>query len=224
MKPKVDTAVTVILVLCALVTTGIIVRREFAPSPAAPAQAEQEPVLIKDWRSHLDKGVRLGSLDAPVQLIEFADFECPFCASFHKTLKEIRDRYPGKVALAFVHYPIPGHRFAEPAARVAECADEQGRFEAMHDRLFEEQDQLGLKAWRDFATEVSVADLPAFESCAQKNVPIPRVVEGKKLGEQLDIQVTPTLIVNGWKLGRPPTAEDLDRMVKAVLSGKSPLP
>jgi protein-disulfide isomerase len=223
MKLKWDTALTVTLVTCALITTGLVIRRElFAPSVAV-RQPEQKPVLIDNWRAQLDKGVLLGRLSAPVQLIEFADFECPFCASLHKTLKAVRARYPMQVALIYVHFPIPGHRFAIPAARVAECAAEQGRFEAMHDQLFEAQESFGLKTWSEYASAAGVANLSEFDTCVNRTDPIQRVEDGKQFGKALNVQATPTLIVNGWKLGRPPTEDELDRMVKAVLAGKNPI-
>lgn len=223
MKLKLDAVVMVTLLLCALVTTGLVVRREFfAPAPP-PAQAEQKPHFIKDWRTDLSRGVRMGSEQASVQLLEFADFECPFCASFHKDLKALVTRYPNKVALTFVHFPLPMHRFAEPAARVAECTGDQGRFEAMHDLLFEQQEKFGLKPWSEFATEAGVPDSAAFKGCIKRTEPVPRITEGKALGNQLDVQGTPTVVINGWKLGRPPTLDELDRMVKAILAGKSPV-
>jgi protein-disulfide isomerase len=219
---KLDSIVGVTLVACALIVTGIVVRREVLGS-AALARAEQKPVMIAHWREGLEKGVRIGPREAPVQLIEFADFECPYCASFHKVLNDLRIRYPTQVALTFVHFPLPMHRFAEPAARVAECAGDQGRFEAMHGLLFEQQDKFGLKSWSEFATEAGVADNAAFEACIKSTDPIPRVVEGKALGKELDVKGTPTVVINGWKLGRPPMLDELDQMVKAILAGKSPV-
>jgi|ERR1700728_278802 len=222
MKIKLDAVVTATLVVCALVTTGLVVRREFFSSAPAPAQAEYKTVFVKDWSGDLAKGVRMGAGEAPVQLLEFADFECPFCASFHKDVKALKARHPMQVALTFVHFPLPGHRFALPAARVAECAGDQGRFEAMYDRLFDEQDSLGLKPWSEFATEAGVPDSAAFDACIKRTDPIPRVAEGKALGNQLDVHGTPTVVINGWKLGRPPTLDELDHMVKSILAGKSP--
>jgi protein-disulfide isomerase len=179
--------------------------------------------MIPDWRDDLVKGIRLGSDAAPAQFIEFADFECPFCGDFHKKLKVLQQRYPTQVSLTYVHFPLPGHRFAIPAARVAECAGEQGRFEAMYGQLFDGQDQFGLKPWDDYATAAGVPNLGAFDACIKKTDPIPRVEEGKRLGTKLDIQGTPTVVINGWKLGRPPTLDELDHMVKAILAGKSPV-
>src|SRR5260370_32414860 len=105
----------------------------------------------------------MGSTQAPVQLLEFADFECPFCATFHKDVKSLRTRYPTQVALTYVHFPLPMHRFAEAAARVAECASDQGRFEAMYDQLFDEQDSFGLKPLSEYATKAGVSDRAAFQ-------------------------------------------------------------
>jgi protein-disulfide isomerase len=221
MKTRWETVLTTMLVGCALITTALVVRREFV-SPAT-ASVARKPVLVQNWKSHVGEGVRLGPSSAPVQLIEFADFECPFCGDFHKKIKMLRERYPAEVSLTYVHFPLQGHRFALSAARVAECAGDQGRFESMYDHLFDEQDALGLKSWSEYATEAGVTDLARFDSCIKDTRPVPRIEEGKQWGAKLDVNATPTLIVNGWMLGEPPTAEELDAMVKAVLAGKNPI-
>lgn len=221
---KWDGVLTSTLVVCALITTGLVAYRElFATSPRPVPSPSPKPVFIENWKFHLGTGVRLGPSSAPVQLVEFGDFECPFCATLHDRLKALRSRYPTKVAISYVHYPLPMHRFAEPAARAAECAGEQEHFERMHDLLFEQQNMLGLKPWDDFAAEAGVPDLAAFKSCIQSNGPVPRITQGRQLAEQLDIKGTPTLIINGWKLTHPPTEEELDRMIRAVLAGRSPV-
>lgn len=82
---------------------------------------------------------------------------------------------------------------------------------------------LGTRKFRQVPADAGVLDLPTFELCIQGTDPISRVVAGRQLGDQLGIQGTPTLIVNGWKLGKPPSAEELRRMVQAILDGKSPV-
>jgi protein-disulfide isomerase len=223
MKMKWESALTMTLVVCALVTTGLVVRREFFTPLASARSLEQKPVFIENWSSHLKDGVQLGLSGAPVQLVEFADFECPHCATFDRTLKTLRGRYPTKIALYYVHFPLSGHRFAEAAARAAECAGAQGRFEEMHDRLFEQQNAFGLKPWSEYAIEAGVSDHAAFEACVTSTAPIPRIESGREFGTKLDIKGTPTLIINGWQLAQPPTSGELEGMVKAVLSGKSPI-
>lgn len=95
-----------------------------------------------------------------------------------------------------------------------------GLVEAMYDQLFEGQDQFGLKPWDDHATAAGFPDIPAFDACIKKTGPIPRVEEGKALGAKLDVKGTPTIIINGWKLGKPPTEAELDQMVQRTLAGK----
>src|ERR1700722_18411084 len=99
MKIRLDTIIAATLVICAVITTGVVLRREFIAPAAAPGQAGAKPVLISHWRDNLTKGTRLGTETAPVQIIEFADFECPFCASFHKTMKTMLERFPTQLAL-----------------------------------------------------------------------------------------------------------------------------
>lgn len=220
---KIDSVVTATLVLCAVLTTGVVIRREFFPQTAAGMPVQQKPVLLPNWEDNLASGEQIGPPQAKVRLIEFADFECPFCANFHKTLNVIRDKYPNEVLLDYVHFPLSMHRFAIPAARVSECASDQGRFAAMYDQLFEGQDQFGLKPWADFATAAGVPDLAAFDACIRRTDPVRRVEQGKALGTKLDVQGTPTIIINGWKLGQPPNEQELDQMVQRILAGKSPI-
>jgi protein-disulfide isomerase len=223
MKTKLDSIVAVTLVVCALAMTCVVLHREFLASSPTNAKTEAKPGYIKEWRAYFAKGIHIGWTEAPVQLQEFADFECPYCGSFHTVLKVVRARYPNQVALSYVDFPLPGHRFAMPAARVAECAGDQGRFEAIYDQLFEGQDQFGLRAWDDYATAAGVPDMAAFDACIKKTDPIPRVEEGRVLGAKLDVRGTPTIIINGWKLPRPPTAEELDQMVQRIIADKSPV-
>ena len=218
-----ESVITVILATCAIVTTIAVLRHELFSPGIGSHRGDQQAVYITAWQSHLARGLRMGPSGAPVQLIEFADFECPYCGQFHRAATIVRQRHPNQVALTYVHYLIQGHRFALVAARVAECANDQGRFEAMYDQLFEGQDQFGLKSWDDYATAAGVPDIPAFDACIKKTDPVPRVEEGKSLGAKLDVKGTPTVVINGWKLGHPPSVEELDQMVQRVFAGKSPV-
>jgi protein-disulfide isomerase len=220
MRLKWDVVWVGLLVACALVTTGLVVRREIFP--AAQVAGVQKPVFVKDWRALLDGGTRIGRADAPVQIIEFADFECAFCATFHENYKVVAKRHPGKIALTYIHYPLPMHRSAIPAARAAECARVQGRFAEMVDALFAGQKEFAIKPWGDYAKVAGVADPAAFDACVTRTDAVPHVAEGQALGKRIDIQGTPTIVVGGWKTA-PGDVEQLDAMVKAVLANKPPL-
>jgi protein-disulfide isomerase len=111
-----------VLLLCALVTTGLVVRRELVSDSPTVQTIQSDPTFLKDWRETLQQGIRVGPAGAPVQIVEFADFQCPYCARFEKRLTEIRRRHGDKVAVTFVHSPLASHDQAERAARAVECA------------------------------------------------------------------------------------------------------
>jgi protein-disulfide isomerase len=91
----------------------------------------------------------------------------------------------------------------------------------MYDRLFDEQDSFGLKPWSEYAAAAGVPNIADFDACMKKNDPIARIEVGRALGAKLNVQGTPTLIVNGWMLRHPPSQEELEAMVKDVLAGKN---
>lgn len=208
------------VVISALITTILVVRKEFFYE--APAVPSREAVYIEDWQDLLSAGIRSGLEDAPVQLIEFADFECPFCANSDEALRKLRDKYGNQVALTFVHLPLPFHENAKPAARAAECAHNQGRFDEMRKLLFERQEDFGQMPWTEFASEVGIPDAGKFEICVQDATPILRVEQGSKLARKFGVRGTPTIIVNGWKFPVALSVEDLDTIVNNILNGKPP--
>jgi protein-disulfide isomerase len=219
--PSANEILTAVLVLCAVTTTSLVVRRELflASSPAATQRA----TFVPEWRRALAKGVTLGSQNAPVQLIEFADFQCPYCRSFYRVLQSVQQRFPGKVALTFIHLPLEVHEFAEAAARAAECAGDQGRFQQMYDYLFQHPESVKEFQSVQLAQAAKVPDVPRFEACTRNDAQLPRIVEGKQLAQAFTVRGTPTLLINGWKLTAPPTASELNQMVDAVLQGKPPV-
>jgi protein-disulfide isomerase len=211
------------LVVFALLTTCLVVYRQHELRMNSAQGGSIRGAFVQNWQTLLNQGVLIGSASAPVQLMEFSDFECPYCAGLHSSLKVLRGKYPSEVAISYVYFPLDMHRFAIPAIQAAECARSQGRFEAMHDRLFEQARRLGVKPWREFAADSGVPDLQAFDACISNGKPSSRVSDGLKLGEQLNVQGTPTVIINGWKLNWTPSEDDLTRMVTNVLAGKAPV-
>jgi protein-disulfide isomerase len=131
----------------------------------------------------------------------------------------VRERYPDQVSFSLVHYPLPQHSFADAAARVAECAHDQNRFEEMRSLLFQKQEAFGSVPWSDFATRAGVSDLQQFDACVNDTRSVERIEQGKKLGDEIGIQGTPTVLVNGWKMPGPPSYEHLDQIVQYVVDG-----
>ncbi len=197
-KDQVGNAALILLVICALVLTGISVRREFVTPSSAPRS-----VHVDSWRQYAAGGQHFGSTNGKVVLVEFSDFQCPFCRlltdSLNKVLHTRKD-----VSVVFHQFPLEGHPFAELAAESSECAARQGAFEAYHDRLFAERDSIGHKSWAAFASAAGVRDTVAFNACVKSGEMAPIVAADKSLGNRLGVTGTPTFIINGDEYGGVP--------------------
>jgi protein-disulfide isomerase len=204
-----------VLVVCAVVVTGAVVRRELLARAAAPAPAAAVVRKLVD-APDLASGVRfLGRADAPVKIVVFSDFQCPFCSVFHQTLQRVRARHPDQVAVAYRHLPLDAiHPHARAAGLAAECAGEQGRFERYADLLFAQQDAIGQKAWAAFAREAGVPDAGAFDACMADRRWAGRVDQDARLAAEMEIGVTPTFIINGMLIPGVVTEADLERWIQ----------
>ena len=176
---------------------------------------ERETVPL--WSELTSVGHRMGRPDAKVTILEFSDFECPFCRRFSEVAAAVRKAHGDDVAHVFVHYPLTGHRFARPAAHVAECAAAQGRFEEMHDLLFVKQDSLGLKEWSSFAKESGVRNISEFSGCLRDTSKARFIDAGLAAGRSVDVRGTPTVVINGT-LYRQLPPDSLSDIVKDLLS------
>jgi protein-disulfide isomerase len=200
---------------------AVVVRREFFTKPAS-ASANAPPEQLADWPDISKAGRLMGRFDAPLTIVEFSDLECPFCRKFHEgSLRVARARFGDSLALRYVHFTIPGHRFAEPAAIATECAGEQSRFGEMLDAIYAHQDSLGLRSWSSYAIAAGVADTSAFRECVGGRRGLDAIQAGKTLGERVRVVGTPTLVINGWKLtASQDTSEFLQLLERIVKTGR----
>lgn len=206
--------VTVILVVCAVIMTGLVVRRELFPPSSPGYQPDLASRRIEQWDSVLAGGRILGNPDAALRIVEFSDFQCPFCARFAETLKNIRQRHPDRFAIHYRHLPLEAiHPHARTAALTSECAGEQGRFEAFHDAVFAQQDSIGRKDWRAFATDAGVSDLAEFSRCVAEERFGKEVQRDLDIAESLGLDLTPTIIINGVVLPGAHSEADLEKWI-----------
>jgi len=220
---RTEKVLNILLTAAALVIAGVLVRRElFPPSAARAAATNSSPVYLKDWQEYAGEGVLVGDSTAKVKVLVFSDFQCPFCRQFHSVVNGVSQKFEGKVAYVFIHFPLANHPLARPAARAAECAETQGRFGLFADALFAKQDSLGLKSWASYAAEAGVADSAKFAQCVSDSAPISRIDRGRALGETLAVSGTPTVLVNGWRFSNPPSDSLLTRVVTDLLASKKP--
>ncbi|WP_420127749.1 DsbA family protein [Longimicrobium sp.] len=219
MKIALSDLFTGVMAVCALAVTGLVVKNELAgPPPAAAAAPEVK--FLSNWRSVSREGVVLGRPGAPVQIIEFSDFQCPFCARVQASLAEVRRRHPDDVAVVFRHFPLTAiHPHATKAAEASACAGDQGRFEPYADALFARQDEIGTASWDDFARAAGVPDLATFGECMRTGKHAATVRRDADAAARIGLRVTPTLIINGRGVAGMVTADELDEHVRAALRG-----
>jgi len=213
MKTKPLDVLTVIGVACAIITTGLVIRREMTVSAPAVATS-QGPTPVESWQQYISTGRLIGRADAPLKIVEFADFQCPACRGLHAILLRLRTERPNDFAISYHYVPLSYHAQAYPAARAAECAADQGRFGPYHDGLFANFDSLGHRVFVSIAREVGMPDIPRFERCLASRDSIPRVTSDQKIAlETLHIRGTPTTLVNGQMYTFAPTIGDLQKMM-----------
>jgi protein-disulfide isomerase len=139
-----------------------------------------------------------GSMDAPLVLVEYGDYECPHCGRAHGVVKEIQRRLGRDLAFVFRNFPIVGaHPHAVRAAEAAEAAGAQERFWPMHDRLFEHQLELDDESLLRHAVAVGVEDIGRFVDDLREHTYITRIREDLASGARSGVNGTPTFFING---------------------------
>jgi protein-disulfide isomerase len=138
-----------------------------------------------------------GPATAIVTLIEYGDFECPFCARAHPVTKMLVTHYAGDLRFVYRHFPqVETHPHAELAAEASEAAGAQGKFWQYHDLLFENQEHLALKHLRQYAQKCEL-DIERFDFEVTDHVYLQRVHEHADSGRKLGVRATPAFYVNG---------------------------
>jgi protein-disulfide isomerase len=217
MSLTLERVATATITVAALVVTVAVVRRELSgPRLFAVATDTSPPQYVENWQQLGRSGRWIGDSNARIRIVEFADFECPFCAQFFERVHQLQSELGSDVGVLFVHYPLTGHRFAQPAARAAECAAHQGRFAQMHNALFAKQDSFGLRSWSAYATDAGLTDMAEFGRCVAGTAPLDEVSVGLAAGKRLQVHGTPTVIINGWRYAVAPF-DSLRQVAEATL-------
>jgi protein-disulfide isomerase len=164
-----------------------------APAAPAPQGAPAEPAV---QNVEVGKAPVRGPKNAPITLIAFSDFECPFCGRVLPTLKQIEEQYAGKVRVAFKNQPLSFHPNAKPAAMAALAAHEQGKFWEYHDKLFANQRALDRASLERYAQELGL-DMGKFKAALDTNKYDGQVSADMSEASRLGVTGTPTFFING---------------------------
>ena len=160
-----------------------------APSAAAPAPApsgELAPVTDAD---HIR-----GNAKAKITLVEYSDYECPFCSRFHATMKQVMDKYGDDVRWVYRHFPLSFHQNAKPAAVAAECAGLQGKFWEFSDKLIEDPKSLSASKYTEIAKELSLNE-KKFADCVSEQKTAKDVDEDIASAAKVGVRGTPHTII-----------------------------
>lgn len=157
-----------------------------------------------------------GGKKALVTLVEYSDFQCPYCQAVAPTLQQILQEYGDKVSLEYRHYPLSFHPMAQPAAEASECAAEQGKFWEYHDALFANQSGLSPELFRNLAQTLKL-NVSRFTSCLDSGKYTAKIQAQLLEGQQKGVQGTPGTFVNGELVSGAQPFEAFKRIIDSKL-------
>jgi protein-disulfide isomerase len=201
--------------LASLGATMEEIKQGFAGAAAAPPprQARRRgPDPDRVYQVNIENAPTRGPADAAVTLVEFSDFQCPFCARVGPTIKQIEKEYGDRVRIVFKHLPLSMHTKAPAAHAAAEAAALQGRFWEMHDRIFENQREMSEEKYLEWAGELGL-DVERFKRDMASSEVKARVERDRLEASSLGVSGTPAFFLNGRYLsGAKPFSEFKQRI------------
>jgi protein-disulfide isomerase len=150
----------------------------------------------KIWKVDAGNSPSKGPRSAPIQIVEFSDYQCPYCGRVEPTIKQIEDKYGDKVHFTFRNFPLPFHQFAQTAAEAAEAANAQGKFWQMHDKMFSNQQALDRASLEKYAGEIGL-DVGKFKSDLDSGKYKDAVNKDLEYAKTVNVTGTPAFFVNG---------------------------
>lgn len=164
----------------------------------------------------------LGPSDAPITLVEFGDFQCPFCRQWEQqTYQPLLAAYPGKIRVVFRDFPLTSiHPNAMPAAEAAQCAKEQNAFWPYHDKLFSSEN-LGDDIYKQYAQDLGL-DMTRFEDCVTNHKYAQAIQDDSDFATNLGINSTPTFFINGLAVVGAQPLSVFKQVIDKELAGEIP--
>ncbi len=194
-----------------------------APQPAGETGAVPVEEDIPRYDIPVDDDPALGPEGAPITIVEFSDYECPFCSKFHlETFGRLLDAYPDQIRFVYRDFPLAElHGNATAAAESANCANEQGEFWAYHDRLFSNIGSLNRPTYVGYAETLGL-DVAAFEECIDSARYAEEVQADFIFARNLGVRSTPTFFINGLPLVGAQPFEVFQQVIDRELAGEIP--
>lgn len=195
-------------------------RREFFTQLRDGAKVDVSlPAPPRERKQVEATGPARGPEGAKVTIVEFSDFQCPFCSRAIKTVDEVVKQYDGKVRLVFRQFPLDFHQQAAKAAEASLCAADQGKFWEYHDKLFASQQALQVADLKQYAGELSL-DAAKFGECLDSGAKAAQVNADLEAGKKVGVNGTPAFFINGVMLSGAQPIEEFKSIIDEELKGK----
>ena len=179
-------------------------------SRTVPSTAGLDPVT--------DDDPSRGPSDAPVTIVEFSDYQCPYCQIWHEeVLVRLLIEYPGELRFIYRDFPLSGHPEAQPAAEAANCAGDQEAYWEFQDAIFSSEYGYGRLAYEQYASDLNL-DLGEFTDCLDSHRHEAEVLEDYNDGVRLGVQSTPTFFINGTQIVGAQPYENFQQLIEAELA------
>jgi protein-disulfide isomerase len=186
-----------------------------APTAPAPAGVEKQPDTVVRQRVPV-AGVPKGPANAPITIVQFCDFQCPFSARCPPTIDKLLKEYPGKIRFCVRHYPLPFHPDAPLAAEAAIAAESEGKFWEMHDKLIENGSNLSRSDLEKYAEELGL-DMARFKRALDTRAYKVRVDQDLAAAAKAGARGTPAFYINGRYLSGAQPAEAFQEIIDEEL-------
>jgi protein-disulfide isomerase len=177
-----------------------------------PLSAEQQKAILEP------PAATFGPATASVQIVEFSDFQCPYCSRAAEAVHKIKEKYGDRVHFTFRQFPLPMHPNARGAAEAALAADAQGKFWQFHDLLFKNQSKLDEAGLEEQAKQAGL-NVPQFKKSLSDHQFAPKVDTDMKLGQEVQVNGTPTMFINGARVSDPTNYEIIAQTIETALKG-----
>ncbi|HYO54424.1 thioredoxin domain-containing protein [Archangium sp.] len=164
-------------------------------------------------------GAAKGPENAPITIVEFSDFQCPFCSKAIQTVEDVLKAYPNQVRLVFRHFPLEFHKQAPKASEAALCAHDQGKFWEYHDTLFANQKALEVPALKGYAKQLGL-DTAKFDKCLDSGEKASIVSADMADGQKVGVNGTPAFFINGVLLSGAQPFEEFKSVIDSELQAK----
>ena len=174
-------------------------------------------MLLEEPRVQVEaKGPARGPEGAKVTIVEFSDFECPYCSKAEDSVNQVMEKYAGKVRLVFRHFPLNFHAHAPKAAEAAACAAEQGKFWEMHKQLFANQKALSVDELKQHAAAIGL-EKGKFDECLDSGKMKLLVDADSKAGGEVGVTGTPAFFINGKLISGAQPPSEFEKIIDAEL-------